>query len=396
VLTSSHGGTIAEKTVEPAQPDTLAGTPLSPEALIEEARQRQRRRRLWVAVVVLAVVSGVIIGVLASGGSGSVGSRAGASRGEGGRSQGGTGTNTSVRAAVDLAATPKGWVPFAFQDAQVSVPATWMIEPEDCGTNNPKQGVVFLGGCFISPNPCLGRCPSNTRPDDWIELSALPYPLAWYRGHGSYPVNGYRVYEYAPPCAYQCLSVYDVPSLGVELTGGGPTFPKVLHTLSSSPRSVVIEPGPAPSIPSSWQRVSFGGLSIAVPKSWPIEHASFYNNCWFLNDLSDTPSVVLNEGTNGNDEYSASCENQQDVPTTTVIAAPNGILIDPGGYRREGTTGSCNNINGLSVCVVTSDPYGQLTLSLQVPGRVYPMAVEIGLVGSGEVARTILYSMVKA
>ena len=66
--------------------------------------------------------------------------------------------------------------------------------------------------------------------------------------------------------------------------------------------------------------------------------------------------MILNSGTSGIDEYSASCGDQGGIQTTTLTPAPNGVLIDPGGYRREGTTGSCNNINGLSVCVVTSDP----------------------------------------
>ena len=38
----------------------------------------------------------------------------------------------------------------------------------------------------------------------------------------------------------------------------------------------------------------------------------------------------------------------------------------------------------------------ELVLTVEVPGRILPTAVEIGLSGSGEVARTILYSMEKA
>jgi hypothetical protein len=68
-------------------------------------------------------------------------------------------------------------------------------------------------------------------------------------------------------------------------------------------------------------------------------------------------------------------------------------MIDPGPYRREGTTGTCLEINGLQVCIITSDQFGELTLSVAVPGRMFPVAVEIGLAGDGCTARTILHSI---
>jgi hypothetical protein len=67
VLTTDHGATGTEKAVEP---DVLTGTPPSPEALIEEARQRARRRRLWTLVAVVTVIVGVVAGLAITGGSG--------------------------------------------------------------------------------------------------------------------------------------------------------------------------------------------------------------------------------------------------------------------------------------------------------------------------------------
>jgi hypothetical protein len=109
--------------------------------------------------------------------------------------------------------------------------------------------------------------------------------------------------------------------------------------------------------------------------------------------VPEANAVVLNAGTTGVNWQSDTCENEQGLHPVHVAAAPDGLLIDPGGYRPEGTTGSCHNMNELSVCMVTSDPYGELTLSVEVPGHLYPVAVEIGLAGNGMVARTILYSM---
>ena len=54
-----------------SEPDVVeTSTSDSPEALIEEARQHQRRRRLWFVVAVLAVALAVVAGLTFSGGSG--------------------------------------------------------------------------------------------------------------------------------------------------------------------------------------------------------------------------------------------------------------------------------------------------------------------------------------
>jgi hypothetical protein len=111
------------------------------------------------------------------------------------------------------------------------------------------------------------------------------------------------------------------------------------------------------------------------------------------NGVPGTNTVVLNSGITGVNQQSDMCENPQDFSPVRVAAAPNGLLIEPGSYRPEGTSGSCRDMNSLSVCVVTSDPYGELTLSVEVPGHVYPVVVEMGLAGTGIVARTVLYSM---
>ena len=91
--------------------------------------------------------------------------------------------------------------------------------------------------------------------------------------------------------------------------------------------------------------------------------------------VPESNDVVLNAGTTGVNEQSERCESSQGFHPVRVAADPQGLLIDPGGYRPEGTTGGCKNMNSLSVCVVTSDPYGELTLSVEVPGHVYPVQI---------------------
>jgi predicted nucleic acid-binding Zn ribbon protein len=148
LTTTDRDGAVTEKAVEP---DTSAGTPQAPEALIEEARQRARRRRLWTVATVVLVVLGVVLGILASGGSGSGRARPRSSPSEGNRGGGPSATaKTSAKPVVDLTATPKGWVPVDYGNARVSVPSSWRLWG---GCSEPftdsEQGQVYLGG--VSP-----------------------------------------------------------------------------------------------------------------------------------------------------------------------------------------------------------------------------------------------------
>jgi photosystem II stability/assembly factor-like uncharacterized protein len=67
VLTTSRDLTVGENAVAV---DDRPDAPQSSEALIEEARQRARRRRLWTLLAVVTVVIGVIAGFTFTGGSG--------------------------------------------------------------------------------------------------------------------------------------------------------------------------------------------------------------------------------------------------------------------------------------------------------------------------------------
>jgi hypothetical protein len=333
VLTRGPELRITEEQVD----ESVGRTPTAvrPEALIEEARQRARRRRWWTAAAVLLSVTGIVVGVAMSGGSGSSTS----SHRSGTRGGGHTPLGTSAKnGTVDLAATPKGWVPFAYLDAQVSVPASWIVQLSDCGDPNPSQPVIYLSGCFDSGNPCI---PSQCRPSphDWLMLEPLDAAQASSDSSAPVLVNGYRVYKVrGTPQSLHPYDAYDIPSLGVEINGFGPMIPKIISTLSASPRAAVLASGGVSAIPGSWRRVSFGGISLAVPKMWPIARMSAYNGCWLFRDLPMRPTVDLNSGTAGLDEFSNECPPlRYQIP---VSNPPDGVVADPGGYRREGTS-SC-------------------------------------------------------
>ncbi len=214
-------------------------------------------------------------------------------------------------------------------------------------------------------------------------------------------VNGIRVYFSGgrPHASGGVLAL--IPSLGVGLsvvTSGSNLA--ILDTLTYSPRVVAITSGAAPPVPVSWRRLAFGGIDVSAPGSWAVEHESQLVSylpdltvgeaAGRANDASDF--VVLDSGTG---QTPCICSGNAP-PSTGLVGTPtNGLIVDsgPDAPFQGDAFGRCMNINGLSVCPSATDVYGVLVLAVHVPGRSQPVAVEIGLAGSGEPARTILYSM---
>jgi hypothetical protein len=67
-------------------------------------------------------------------------------------SSGAPSTTTKPVPAVDLSATPTGWVPVADGDVQISVPATWSVLYNSCPTGSPPGEVLV--------NPANTYCPA--------------------------------------------------------------------------------------------------------------------------------------------------------------------------------------------------------------------------------------------
>jgi hypothetical protein len=280
--------------------------------------------------------------------------------------------------AVDTGATPHGWVPVDFEDAQISVPPTWSDMTGGCVPAAPTVIVLDPGSYY--------GCPASARASF---LQLLSHTTMAYSGKtSSTVVNGIQV----------SLGVGDrvwfAPSLGLTVTTSG-TFPhatltEVLRTLTYSPRAVALAPGPAPPIPTTWHRVTFAGLSIAVPSSWPV-HKTAGMGCEPFVPVTTT----LDAGTS---VVGGNC--LDDEGQYIVMAPADGLVVDPGRYRPlayDNSFATCKAIDGLSACPAISVPgdayYGVLVLAVHVPGTSKPVAVEIGLAGNGMVARTILYSM---
>jgi hypothetical protein len=298
------------------------------------------------------------------------------------------GTPTQMpRLAGDFSATSAAWVQVAFGKAQLSVPDSWWVlyNSPPCLTGSPP------GEVFVNPPPGVFHCPAETAPGPATAVKFGPptSPHSTVLGHPEV-INGVFVYPY--PTRPQ--SSYLVPSLEVEITVYGPLAQRVLHTLTWSPRSIVLASGSAPVVPPSWQSVSFAGLRISVPAGWPVTRTQVTPG---LGAICRQQGVAF-AGTTvtlSTDRHLlvVFCPRMSPTPQQPE----NGVQVDSG-LRTEPTLklsfpAHCLDLHGLSACPATSPAYSILVLRVRVPGRSKPVYVSIGLAGNAMVGRTILYSL---
>ena len=299
---------------------------------------------------------------------------------------------------VDLSATPKGWVPVAFGDAQISVPASWHVLY--------NSSVCLLGspGGDVYVNPSGGSCSAKGTPKGETTVTLVSVNSNQYQPPTSYGqrsvINGipvYALYLYGPaPHARDYL----VPSLGVEIEVEGPLAGRVMNTLTRSPRTVALAPGSAPAIPSSWHSVTFAGQTFTAPQSWSVTRTSDNLGMGYPCTVPGVALVPKRGIVLSSDQQLAvyHCPSVSPLPLTPQ----NGIQVDAGsrtatqwtqqGVRLTFST-RCLSLHGLTACSATSPAYSILVLRVTLPGRSKPVYVSIGLAGNGMVARTILYSL---
>ena len=158
-----------------------------------------------------------------------------------------TNQNSVPAAAVDLSATPSGWVPIAYGDAQVSVPPTWLVfyRQSDCATIPP--GLLAIqppgGRPWCGPGNSFANPAQRPKPPKSIvtidpqlgtyHLPALP----------SVVIHGIALYSLTRGERLSTVR-YLVPALNVIIATTGPVARvAVLDTLSPSPRAAVLSQG---------------------------------------------------------------------------------------------------------------------------------------------------------
>jgi hypothetical protein len=275
--------------------------------------------------------------------------------------------------AVDLSATPTGWVPVADGDVQISVPATWwVLYNAGCPTGSPPGEVLVNPVPEFCPGEIAGEGPKNLV---WLTLLA---GLGSDYKHRSV-INGFSVYEDTPV-------TYFVPSLRLRVTLSGPLAQRVLRTLSRAPRDVALASGPAPSVPSSWRSVAFAGLRFSVPAGWRTYRWVDVGICSSNDPTLGGDMVSLTNGTH----LSTACQQPVELP---IVRQPgNGVQVDvdPSPLLVTGTfSTNCLSLHGLIVCPATSPAYSILVLKVTVPGRSKPVYVSIGQRARGGIMRVV-------
>jgi hypothetical protein len=293
--------------------------------------------------------------------------------------------------AIDLSATPTGWVPVAYGDAQVSVPASlYVYYPgwTDCGL---RGNALYLGPTTPSAIGC-GAPSANPRVTTRVFLRHIDGDPTPYRSEKPVNLNGVAVYE-VPSYGPEPVLDYYAPSIGVEVLATGPLARRIANTLARSPRAVALASGPAPAVPSSWHQVTFAGLRFSIPADWPIYRTQLTPGL----NVCRTPGVaflstILTLSTDVRPLHFPCA-----LSAPTAEQPENGVQVDSGLRTEPMLTLSfskhCLALNGLTACPATLPAYSILVLKVTVPGRSKPVFVSIGLAANGIVARTILYSL---
>jgi hypothetical protein len=281
---------------------------------------------------------------------------------------------------TDTAATPRGWAPVAFGDAQISVPAAWLVaSTPQCGPRVP--GYVVLGNTSTN---LVGRNPLCGQAANMAAIQVLPSSQG-QTGHRSGQINGIPVLGVRPPArGYVSLLA---PTLHVLVTARGPLAPKVLGTLTRSPLSVVLGARRQFPVPRSWHWHSFRGIRFAAPGSW-----AFVRNGYFTCPFGlSTKAVILIPPA-----HSRMPTCGVEPGTAGVLSAHFGVTAAAGPYPRAGTAGfeGCGHVHGLRFCYsAPPDSGGVLGVAVFVPGRQRATLVRIGMAGDGVTARTIFESI---
>ena len=286
---------------------------------------------------------------------------------------------------VTVPASP-GTFPVAYGDAQIDVPSSWSLVADDAQACGSSTGVILLGqGQWCPPSLHQPARPGTTivalRP---LPAPALHLPGGSVRGSsapGDLAFTAHGIPVYAPGLS----PVFVVPTLGIEISVTGPVPTTVLHSLSYSPRAVVLGPSRAIRPPGSWRWISAAGLHLVVPASWPVQRTEHAAGCSSDVALS-IPGVVLASLP----PLPVSCP----LPLSDIQPVPQVAGVEVDGFV-AGPASTCvgpRTINGLRVCIRSLPAFGVLLLVAH-PRHGTPVMVKLGLFGRGTVDQTILFSL---
>lgn len=286
--------------------------------------------------------------------------------------------------------SPKGgWAPVPYQDAQLSVPGSWLVEsPEQvsCGIL-PPAGMIFAG---IKPVIPKGSGCGLTASLAWIVPAGHIPPGIGHR-RPTAVIHGIPVYRL--PSGNGSVR-YLVPDLGVQVGARGPGARRVLATLSRSPLSVVLGRGPTGPVPAGWTWRQFGGIRFATPRSWSLQRADQWATC----GTGLVPrTLLLIDATRP--PLRLPCPYM--IPTAAADQAQPGLTAVTGKQAADSvgqTYLSCRVRHGVRICLSSVTGQGGslggvLIFSVSRPRGHAATFLLLGLSGSGTGARAIFASI---
>lgn len=277
---------------------------------------------------------------------------------------------------TDVAATPNGWVPIAYGNVQISVPADWRVGARPCDRAAPGFVVIGMSTSLATRHPNCKRAPNTA------VIQGLP-PGKDHTRHRTGQINGIPVLSGLP--APRGYASFLAPTLHAIVTVRGPLANKVLGTLTRSPFSVVLEAGPRLPVPHTWRWHDFGGIRFAAPAQWRTLKSRVWYPCWAA--INSTEAVELVHATR---DVAFSCSS-----FFGGTSPSRGVVVGAGRYvssHRPPDYG-CRSLRGLRACFAMPSPGAPLELVVDVPGRHKPTVVDVGLAGNGVEARTIVESI---
>ena len=160
---------------------------------------------------------------------------------------------------------PKGWGSVDEGNARVWVPSRWIPAAQGtCFTDAAYPGVVSIGGFPSTTCDHPGHIPIQRQ-----EVVLIPTSQK-HTGHPSLTVHGYPIYDANSAIRREVgWNFYDVPKLGVSIATRGTMGSRILGTLAPSARNVTLAFADEPA-PNDWRAVDAGGVSLSVPRSWPV------------------------------------------------------------------------------------------------------------------------------
>jgi hypothetical protein len=278
----------------------------------------------------------------------------------------------------DTGVTPKGWAPVAYGNAQISVPSDWRVASRPvCGS--ASHGYVVVGTTATS---LVVRNPRCKQAANMVAIQVLPKGQGQTRRRTG-QINGIPLLGVRP--LVRGSATFLAPTLHVLITARGPLANKVLGTLTRSPLSVVLAPGPRFPVPRSWRWHEFRGIRFPAPGGWALVR----NGHWGCSPASAQDAVILIPSANFRRPRCPAV-----LPTAGQMTGHVGVLAAAGPYLSEGTRqfDACTLRHRVRLCY--SEPsLGVLDLAVFVLGRQRATTVNIGLAGDGVVGRTIFDSV---